>query len=67
MIYIKRFLYLLFMIAMNIVGSVILLTTIITFPFLSAIDYIVNGEITKDYFKTVAEWLDDVSNKLKPE
>mgnify|MGYP003291857704 CR=1 FL=1 len=67
MIYIKRFLYLLFMATMTIIGMVIFLITIITFPFVSMVDYIVHGKLTKDYVIKVIEWLYDVLDKFKPE
>lgn len=67
MIYIKRFLYVLFVVAISIIGVVLLFITVITFSFISMLDYVVHGEITKDYIMIVYEWLDDVSNKLKPE
>ena len=67
MIYIKRFLYLLFMVAMVIIGTVTFFITIITFPFVSMVDYIVHGELTKDYVMKVYEWFEGVSNKFRPE
>lgn len=66
MIYIKRFLYILFMIAVTIIGMVIFFITIIAFPFVSIVDYIVHGEITKDHVMKVGEWLDDIIDKFKP-
>lgn len=67
MIYIKRFLYLLFMVVMTIIGCAIFFITIITFPFEAMVDYIVHGELTKDYVMKVCEWLGDVLDKFKPE
>lgn len=54
------------MIAVTIIGMVILLITAITFPFVSIIDYILHGELTKDYIMKVYEWLDNISNKFEP-
>lgn len=67
MIYIKRFLYILFMIAVTIIGMVIILITGITHPFVSMVDYIVHGELTKDYIMKVCKWLENVLNKFEPE
>ena len=67
MIYIKRFLYILFMIALAIIGSVILFITVVTVPFVSMVEYIMHGELTKEYITAICEWLADISNKFKPE
>ena len=67
MIYIKRFLYILFMVVMVIIGTVIFFITVLTIPFVAMVDYIMHGKITKDYVMKVCEWLDDMSNKFKPE
>lgn len=67
MIYIKRFLYVLFMIVFTIFGCVLFFITLITFPFVTMVDYIVHGELTKDYVMKVCEWLGDVLDKFKPE
>lgn len=67
MIYIKRFLYVLFMVIMTIICTVIFFISIITSPFVAMVDYIVHGEITKDYVMKVCDWLGDVLDKFKPE
>ena len=67
MIYIKRFLYILFVIVMSIIGTVIFFISIITFPFVSMVNYIVYGELPKDYVMKVCEWLGDVLYKFEPE
>ena len=67
MIYIKRFLYILFMIVITIFCCVLFFTTIITFPFVAMVDYIMHGKLTKDRCMKIFEWLDDVLNKFKPE
>lgn len=67
MIYIKRFLYLLFMIALSIIGIVMVLIGMVTQPFVSMMEYIMHGELTKEYIITVLEWLGYISDKLKPE
>lgn len=67
MIYIKRFLYILVMIVMSIIGTIIFFITIITFPFVAMVDYIMHGELTKDYVTKVYDWLGDVLDKFKPE
>lgn len=66
MIYIKRSLYLLFMVVISIIGIVILLINVITLPFVSMVDYIVHGKLTKDYILKVLEWLGYVLDKFKP-
>ena len=67
MIYIKRFLYILLMIVIYIIAIVIFFITIVIFPFTSMVDYIVHGELTKDYAIKFYEWLEDVLDKFKPE
>ena len=67
MIYIKRLLYLLFIVAIHIISAVIFFISVITFPFVAMVDYIMHGKITKDHVMKVCEWLDDISNKFKPE
>lgn len=67
MIYIKRFLYILFMIVFTIFAGVLSLITIISFPFVSMVDYIVHGELTNDYVMKLAGWINDITDKFKPE
>lgn len=67
MIYIKRFLYILFLIVITIFAFVLFLISIISFPFVTIVDYIVHGELTKDYVMKLADWLGDMSDKFKPE
>lgn len=67
MIYIKRFLYLLFLIITTILGFIFMILTILTFPFVSMVDYVVHGKLTKDYIMGVYEWLDVITDKFKPE
>jgi uncharacterized membrane protein len=67
MIYIKRFLYVLFLIITSILGVILMVLSVLIYPFITTIDYIVHGKLTKDYVMKVYDWLDDVQNKLKPE
>ena len=67
MIYIKRFLYILFLIVITIFASVLFLITVITFPFVAMVDYIVHGKLTKDYVMELANWLNNITDKFKPE
>ena len=67
MIYIKRFLYVLFLLITSILGVILMVLSVLIYPFITVIDYIVHGEITKDYVMKVYDWLDNVQNKLKPE
>ena len=67
MIYIKRFLYILFMIAMYIIAMVIFIIAIITFPFISMVDYIMYGKLTKDPVIKIYDWFENVLYKFKPE
>lgn len=67
MIYIKRFLYILFMVAFTIFGCILFFTFVATYPIVAMVDYIVHGELTTDYIIKVCEWWDDVSNKFNPE
>ena len=67
MIYIKRFLYILFMVVFTIFGFVLFFISVVTFPFVAMVDYVVHGELTKDYVMKVCEWWSDVSNKFNPE
>lgn len=67
MIYIKRFLYVLFLIITSILGVILMVLSVVIYPFITVIDYIVHGKITKDYVMIIYDWLDNVQNKLKPE
>ena len=67
MIYIKRFLYVLFLIITSILGVILMVLSVLIYPVITTIDYIVHGKLTKDYIMTVYDWLDNVQNKLKPE
>lgn len=64
MIYIKKFLYLLYIIAMTIIGAVIFFTTIIAYPFIAMVDYIVHGKITKNYYMIFSKLYYKVLNKF---
>lgn len=67
MIYLKRFLYILFIIVFIIFAGVLFLIAVISFPFVAMVDYIVHGELTNDYVMKLAEWLNDITDKFKPE
>ena len=67
MIYIKRFLYILFMIVFTIFGCILFFVFVATFPAVAMVDYIVHGELTTDYITKVCEWWNDVTNKFNPE
>lgn len=67
MIYIKRFLYVLFMIVFTIFACLLFFITVITFPFVAMVEYIVHGELTENYVIKIYEWLDYVLDKFKPE
>lgn len=40
---------------------------VLTYPFITSIEYIVHGKLAKDCVMKVYDWMDDVQNKLKPE
>ena len=67
MIYIKRFLYVLFTIIITIFACILFFITVITFPFAAMVNYIVHGELTTDYVTKVCDWWGDVLDKFKPE
>lgn len=47
MIYIKRFLYILFMVVMVIIGTVIFFITVLTIPFIAIVDYMCMANLQK--------------------
>ena len=55
------------MIVFTIFGGALFFITIITFPFVAMVDYIVHGELTKDYVMKVCEWLGNITDKFKSE
>jgi hypothetical protein len=55
------------MIVFTIFAGVLFLITIISFPFVSMVDYIVHGELTNDYVMKLTDWLNDITDKFKPE
>ena len=67
MIYIKRFLYLLFLIITTFLGFILMILMVLTCPFITSIDYIVRGKFNANHVMKVYDWMDDVQNKFKPE
>ena len=51
----------------TILGVIFMVLMVLIYPFITAIDYIVHGKLTKDSVMIIYDWLDNVQNKLKPE
>lgn len=68
MIYVKRFLYLIWMLISNLLLLAMFLASLVLSPVINIIVYLIRGRsVGLDYYIYITDWFERLDNKLDPE